>query len=318
LPDNNLYEKKFKGKTTPEFPYDLKSLMSLNGGQDMIKTTPFGNTITREMAQKLIEEEKLGSSEFTDMLCISFSSPDYVGHSFGTDAVETEDTYLRLDEEIARLLTFLDERYGKDNYLVFLTADHGGAHVPKYLLDLKVPGGYMNYGPVLDKSQKIVRDFIGRDSGIVGITNDQIYLNEEVIEKSGKSLRELEQKLADVLIHDKGIISTSTSWNMQNYDYTKGLKLLVQNGYYAKRSGHVMMIPETNWIEYDTTGTTHGSPYAYDTRVPMLWMGGGIQPGETPLPYAISDIAPTVSWLLNIPFPNACSGNPIPLPLKKE
>ena len=318
LPDNNLYEKKFKGKTTPEFPYDLKSLMSLNGGQDMIKTTPFGNTITREMAQKLIEEEKLGSSEFTDMLCISFSSPDYVGHSFGTDAVETEDTYLRLDEEIARLLTFLDERYVKDNYLVFLTADHGGAHVPKYLLDLKVPGGYMNYGPVLDKSQKIVRDFIGRDSGIVGITNDQIYLNEEVIEKSGKSLRELEQKLADVLIHDKGIISTSTSWNMQNYDYTKGLKLLVQNGYYAKRSGHVMMIPETNWIEYDTTGTTHGSPYAYDTRVPMLWMGGGIQPGETPLPYAISDIAPTVSWLLNIPFPNACSGNPIPLPLKKE
>jgi predicted AlkP superfamily pyrophosphatase or phosphodiesterase len=318
LPDNNPYEKRFKGKTSPEFPYDLKTLMTLNGGQDFIKTTPFGNTITREMAELLIEKENLGGTDFTDMLCISFSSPDYVGHSFGTDAVETEDTYLRLDGEISKLLSFLDEKYGKQGYVVFLTADHGGAHVPKYLMDLKVPGGYMDYSPILEKSQKIVKDFIGRDSGVVGITNDQIYLNPEIIEQSGKSLRDVEQKLADALIYEKGILSTSTAWQMQNQDYNNGIKLLVQNGYYAKRSGHVMMIPETNWIEYDTTGTTHGSPYAYDTRVPMLWMGGGIIAGETALPYYINDIAPTISWLLNIPFPNACSGNPIPLPLRNE
>lgn len=318
LPDNNPYEKKFKGKESPEFPYNLTELMAKNGGQEFIKATPFGNSITREMAQLLIEEENLGKGKYTDMLCVSFSSTDYVGHSFGTDAVETEDTYLRLDQEIATLLDFLDARYGRSGYLLFLTADHGGANVPKYLMDMHVPGGYMNYGPVLSQAQDIVKRVIGLDSGVVAITNDQIYLNPEVIRKSGKTLRETEEALAEELNEIPGILCTSTAWDMQHNEYQNGVKSLISKGYYAKRSGHVMMSPEPNWIEYDTTGTTHGSPYSYDTRVPMIWFGYTIPNGETPLPYYINDIAPTLSWLLNISFPNACSGNPIPLPIKTE
>ncbi|MCB0819561.1 MAG: alkaline phosphatase family protein [Bacteroidetes bacterium] len=318
LPDSNPYEKKFKGRESSVFPYNLKELMEQNGGQEIIKATPFGNSITREMAQLLIEQENLGKGKFTDMLCVSFSSTDYVGHSFGTDAVETEDTYLRLDQEIATLLDFLDARYGRSGYLLFLTADHGGANVPKYLMDMHVPGGYMDYGPVLTQAQEIVKSVIGRDSGVVAITNDQIYLQPDVIKKSGKTMREVEDALAEELLGVNGILSTSTAWDMQHYEYTGGVRSLIANGYYAKRSGHVMMSPEPNWIEYDTTGTTHGSPYSYDTRVPMIWFGYTISKGETPLPYYINDIAPTISWLLNIPFPNACSGNPIPLPINTE
>ncbi|MEX1188094.1 MAG: alkaline phosphatase PafA [Bacteroidia bacterium] len=314
--DSNAYEQLFKGQTAPVFPYDLSKLMVLNDGQELIRTTPFGNTITREFATELIQAEKLGKGDFTDMLCVSFSSTDYVGHHFGTDAIETEDTYLRLDKEIATLLSFLDSWVGKDNLLVFLTADHGGATVPSYLMDLKVPGGYMNYSNVSAKVNQWIKDFSGLDSVLLKLTNDQLYLDENAILKAGKDPNEIEQMLADSLITLEGIHCTSTADLMKNNEYTLGTKALIQKGFYPKRSGQVMMSMEPNWIEYKRAGTTHGSAYSYDTRVPMLWYGWEIEPGESVDSYYIDDIAPTLSWLLNIPFPNACSGKPIKLPLK--
>ena len=290
--------------------------MPLNDGQGLIRSTPFGNTITRELAEELIKQEKLGKGNFSDMLCISFSSTDYVGHHFGTDAIETEDTYLRLDADLVKLLKFLNEWVGDENLLVFLTADHGGATVPSYLMDLKVPGGYMNYSIVTEKAEAWIKEYCGLDSVLLKLTNDQIYLDEKSVIKAGKNPKELQQLLADSLLLLNGIHYTSTATNMTNEEYTRGTKMLMQKGFYAKRSGQVLMSMEPNWIEYAKTGTTHGSAYSYDTRVPMLWYGWEINSGSTADSYFIDDIAPTLSWLLNIPFPNACSGNPIRIPLK--
>jgi predicted AlkP superfamily pyrophosphatase or phosphodiesterase len=316
LPDSTPYETPYKGTTSVTFPYNFAEIRQVSLGQGLIKASPFGSTITKEFAIELIKAEKLGKNNSTDMLCVSFSSPDYIGHQFGTDAVETEDTYLRLDKDLEEFLKFLDTWVGKNEVLVFLTADHGGATVPSYLMDLKVPGGYMDYSAVEAKAKLWLKKSTGIDNSLVKVTNDQIYLNESAIAKAGKNLNEIEQMLADSLLKLDGIHSTTAAYLIQRNEYTSGTRSNIQKGYYAKRSGHVMMTLEPNWMEYHKTGTTHGSPYSYDTRVPMLWYGWQVAHGETEKPYYIDDIAPTVSWLLNIPFPNATSGNPIAIPLK--
>lgn len=314
--DNSPYEKLFAGKASPEFPYNLKELMELNGGQGLIKATPFGNTITKELAIELIKQEKLGKGESTDMLCLSFSSTDYVGHHFGTDAIETEDTYLRLDKDLAELITFLETSLGKENILIFLTADHGGATVPAYLMDQRAPGGYIDYAGIEAKASDWIKNTTKLDSVILQLTNDQIYLDVNKIARAGKDVKKIEQLLADSLLLLEGIQCTSTSTLMKNEEYTYGIKSFIQKGYYAKRSGHVFMSLEPNWMEYARTGTTHGSAYSYDTRVPMLWYGWKIEVGETAQPYFIDDIAPTLSWMLDIPFPNATSGKPIEVKMR--
>jgi predicted AlkP superfamily pyrophosphatase or phosphodiesterase len=317
LPDQTPYESPFKGTTSVTFPYNLKQLMAKNDGQNLIRATPFGNSLTKDLALEIIYQEKLGKGAFTDMLCVSFSSTDYIGHYFGTDAVETEDVYLRLDADLKMMLDSIEAYVGKENLIVFLTADHGGATVPAYLMDLRAPGGYMNYGPVESELKGWLKTQTGIDSNVIGIFNDQVYLNEIALKANRNNISETELLVADWLLKVKGIHSTITASDLRRNEFTTGSNHLIQKGFHPKRSGNVMITMEPNWMEYHSTGTTHGTAYNYDTRVPMLWYGWKIQPGETPLPYFIDDIAPTVSWLLNIPFPNATSGNPIPLPLSR-
>ncbi len=317
LADKTPYETPFKGTTSVTFPYDLKKLMVDNGGQNLIRSTPFGNSFTNDFTLELIKKEKLGQGNFTDMLCVSFSSTDYVGHQFGTDAVETEDVYLRLDADLKILLDSLEATIGKENLLVFLSADHGGATVPSYLMDLHAPGGYMNYEPVESELKTWLKTQTGIDSNIIGIFNDQVYLNETALKANGTNISETELLVADWLLSIKGIHSSITASDLRRNEFTTGTNHFIQKGFHPKRSGNVIITLEPNWMEYHQTGTTHGSPYSYDTRVPMLWYGWKIEHGESVLPYFIEDIAPTISWMLNIPFPNATSGNPIPIPLKK-
>jgi hypothetical protein len=317
LADQTPYETPFKGTTSVTFPYDLKKLMDKNGGQNLIRSTPFGNSFTNDFALELIKNEKLGQGTNTDMLCVSFSSTDYVGHQFGTDAVETEDVYLRLDADLKILIDSLEAMIGKENLLVFLSADHGGATVPSYLMNLRAPGGYMNYAPVESELKTWLKTQTGIDSNIIGIFNDQVYLNETALKAKGTNISETELLVADWLLNVKGIHSTITSSDLRRNEFTTGTNHFIQKGFHPKRSGNVIITLEPNWMEYHQTGTTHGSPYNYDTRVPMLWYGWKIEHGESVLPYFIEDIAPTISWMLNIPFPNATSGNPIPIPLKK-
>ena len=145
IEDDNPYEGLFNGEEKPVFPHDLKKLKEKNGNYDLIKETPFGNSILVEFAKAAIEGEDLGQRDFTDFLAISFSSPDYIGHRYGSDSKEIEDTYLRLDLDMAELLEYLDNKIGKENYTLFLTADHAAVPVPAYLKSLKIPAGYFDY-----------------------------------------------------------------------------------------------------------------------------------------------------------------------------
>jgi predicted AlkP superfamily pyrophosphatase or phosphodiesterase len=312
--DNSKYEGQLKGEAAPVFPHKLPELMDANGGLDLIRSTPFGNSLTKDFAIETITQESLGKGFATDFLTISFSSTDYVGHNYGPHSIELEDTYLRLDKDLAELLKFLDTYIGKDNVLLFLTADHAVLDVPQYLIDRKIPAGYFAYHASMDSLKHMLKGKYG-DTLVLAYTNQEIYLDHKVIAEKNIQRNLLEDEIADFMIRFPGIASCLTAHALKNSSFNSGdMRSFIQNGYMPKRSGDVMITLQPAWIESEKqTGTTHGSAYSYDTHVPLLWYGWNIHPGSTTDLIHTIDIAPTISMMLNIPFPNGCTGKPIPV-----
>lgn len=310
LPDDNKYESAPNKKAKPVFPYDYSSAINSND-LSMLKATPWGNTITKDLAMECIRSESLGKDEFPDMLCISFSSPDIIGHSYGPRAVEMEDVYLRLDKEIEDLLNYLDLEVGKENYTVFLTADHGVAENANYLKDQKIPAGYINR----KKIEKELKGFCFKqfgDSLIRNVSNEQVFLNQEKISELKLNLNEVEQSLANKLVTIDGIGDAYPSQIMKNYPAQGAdFKSLLANGYNQKRSGNVVFTFLPGWMDHEEKGTTHGAVYSYDTHVPLIFFGNGINKSSNLIYTPITEIAPTICTLLNIPFPNGCVAQPI-------
>ncbi|MDP3312703.1 alkaline phosphatase family protein [Lutibacter sp.] len=183
LPDNNNYEGLFNGKNTPTFPYNLAELRKVNNNFDLLKAVAFGNSFTTDFAEATIIGENLGKSEFTDFLAVSYSSPDYVGHQFGIDAKEIQDTYIRLDKDLERFLIFLDKQIGENNYLIFLTADHAAVQVPAYSNSLKIPSGYFNNLGFKKFVNQITLDYFKSDQLVENISNYQVFLNKSKIKE---------------------------------------------------------------------------------------------------------------------------------------
>lgn len=309
LPDNNPYEGKFIGEETPTFPHDLPLLKGWNGGNGIIKSTPFGNSITLDLAKAAIIGENLGKSNYTDFLAISFSSTDYVGHKYGPDAIETEDTYLRLDKDLADLLTFLDTEVGKDNYTLFLTADHAAAQVPSYLKSIKVPAGYFDAEGFRTFMKKVSVSHFGSDKLIEKISNHQIFLNKIELKRLRLSVDKVAQILVNEAINFSNIYKAVTAKTLQTTYFGHGILKALQNGYNQKFSGDVLLIPNPAYITgHSNGGTTHGSGYSYDTHIPMIFYGNGIKSGSSSERYTIIDIAPTLANLLDIEFPNGSTG----------
>ncbi len=314
-PDNVPYERGFKGKDTPTFPYNLDKLRMKNGPYGMIRTTPFGNSILADFAKAAVEGENLGKDEITDFLAVSFSSTDYVGHNFGPNSVELEDTYLRLDQTLGELMKYLDEQIGKGEYVIFLTADHGVAANSQFLLDHKLPGGYID----MDEIKQIVAQGImdlGLDPEklILSSSNDQVFLNHDYIKTQGLDLEVTQQKVADVLMQIPQVAEVFNATDLANRDYTDPLRIIIQNGYNRKLSGDLLILNKPGYLynNYGSAGTTHGTGYAYDTHVPMLFYGTGIKNGSTTQKTYITDLVPSLSMILNISIPNsAITGQPI-------
>lgn len=318
LPDNNAFETPFKGKETPTFPYDFEQLNDKNNGFDILKFSPFGNTLTRLLAEALIQGEGLGKSKFTDFFAISFSSPDYVGHRFGISSVEVEDIYIRLDLELALFFDFVDKYVGNKNVLYFLTADHAGVEVPSYQASLKIPSGYLDYEPLKVKLNALTKQKWGLDSLIIEVSNNQIYFDRKVLIQKDIDLEQVQKFVLMEALNYNGILSAFSANDLIRNGKYEGIGEMVKNGFMWKRSGDIAMVPLPNWIEYETkTGTTHGSSYVYDTKVPLLFWGWKINQGESIQTFFINDIAPTVANFLNLSAPNASDGKIIPLPLKK-
>lgn len=316
ISDDNRYESVPSKKEKPVFPYEYSQFVA-NNGWNILKATPWGNTITKDMAIACLKSEALGKDEFTDMLCISFSSPDIIGHSYGIRSVEVEDVYLRLDKELEELLNTLDTEVGKGNYTLFLTADHGAADVPNYLKDMNIPAGYSDEHKVAKELKNFCMKLYN-DSLVLSVSNQQVFLNEDKLEKLKLNTEEVEKAIAAKLIKLEGVAEAFPS-SVLKYEAYKGdnYRSLIANGYNHKRSGNVAYSLLPAWIDNYEKGTTHGAAYGYDTHVPLLFYGAGIKQGESARNYYITEIAPTISILLNNPFPNGCTSKPIEEVYKK-
>jgi predicted AlkP superfamily pyrophosphatase or phosphodiesterase len=315
--DLNDFEKAPKGKETATFPYDLNNLREENGNYSLIKRTPYGNSIVADFAVEALKKEEMGKDEVTDFLAVSFSSTDYIGHQYGVNSIEVEDTYLRLDLDIERLLNALDQEVGNGNYSVFLTADHGAVHNPAYLQSKKVNAGYFSRSNFEKQLNKDLKTMYNQEDLISNISNDQIFFNKENLRKNKINPIDLENFVATAIIGYKHIDKVYTRNALVSGIQPDGTGRLIQNGFHHKRSGDVIFVLEPAVISYSKTGSTHGSSQSYDTHVPLLFYGNGIQKGSSSKRTEIIDIAPTISSLLKISFPNGATGNPISEVLKK-
>ncbi len=308
IEDDNDFEAPFKGQEKPVFPHNIPKLRKSNNNYSILKAIPAGNSFTTDFAKAAIIGENLGQSKHTDFISISYSSTDYVGHQFGVASKEIEDTYLRLDKDLASLFNFLDEKVGKGNYTLFLTADHAATQVPSYLKANKIPGHYIEPVKFMNFLKEKTNKHFNSDRLIEDFSNFQIFLNKEKIESLNLNPNKVAEVIADAAITYKGIYKAVTAKTMQSTTFSKGILNSLQNGYNQKFSGDVMLIPTPSTIIYPKRGTTHGSGYSYDTHVPIIFYGKGIKKGASKKRYEIIDIAPTISNLLNVEFPNGNTG----------
>jgi len=280
-------------------------------GLGLISYTPFGNSLVFDIAKAAIENEKLGKnpSNVCDFLAMSFSSTDYIGHQFGPQSKEVEDTYIRLDRELEEFFNYLDKTIGKGKYLVFLTADHAVAENTGYLEENKLPGRVYNDST----ATKALNNYLNQaynlsKNWIENYSNEQYFFDKSIVEKHNINLNELREKAADFLNQQTGIAAAYPAQYLQ-YSFSNEEKFsLIQKGYHFKMSGDVALVLEPSWMEIRKIATTHGSAYAYDTHVPIMFFGTNIPKGKTFKKYQITDIAPTVSQLLKISYPDASTG----------
>ena len=312
--DNNSYENPFPGADTPTMPVTTSKLMD-SEGLGLIRNTPYGNTLTIDLALAAIDGERLGNRGETDMLAVSLSSTDYIGHQFGTYAIETEDTYLRLDRDIARLLAALDQEIGKGEYLLFLTADHAAAHNFKFLTDKGIPAGGWDIGKTKAALNSHLKAEFKTDCNLVsGLLNYQIFLDNEKIDSLGISKENVVAAAIDYIKRGEGVYCAVEQENAGTATLPSPIKDRIVNGYYPGRSGEIQIIMQPGWygLESEATGgTDHGVWHPYDTHVPLIFFGSGINPGATFTPVEITDIAATVCALLHIQMPDGCLGKPV-------
>jgi predicted AlkP superfamily pyrophosphatase or phosphodiesterase len=309
--DNNNYERKFKGAKLPVFPIKTSELFKINGF-GLIRSTPFGNTFTLNMAKAAIENESLGKSSDPDFLAVSLSSTDYIGHQFGINAIEIEDTYLRLDKDMADFFSYLDKKIGKGSYTVFLTADHGGGHNSLFLRDQKLPGGLWNHAGFLKEANALLQKKYGVDNLILSLVNNQVHLNELLIAKSKVDPEAIKTDCLTFFQKQEGVAWAVDVNAVDKASIPSFLKERILSGYNVERSGTIFLILKPGWYPGQSkTGTDHGNWNPYDSHIPLVWMGWGIQAGHTNREVNITDIAATASALLHIQMPSGCVGQPI-------
>ncbi len=313
LSDDSPYETGLGGKHT--FPYNLDAL-SLPKGYErrnyaILGQTPFGNSLTKDFAISALVNEKLGKGENTDILWVDFSATQAVSRNFGLMAMETQDAYLRLDEEIMHFLDFIDSYIGKGNVVVMLTSNHGAAFSSKYLSDNGLPSGAFSINQAASLLSSYLNARYGKGSWISSYSNLQFYFNRELIAESKLKLSDFQNDAAQFLLQFSGVANVLTSTSIENTAYDKGIFRLMQNSYNQKRSGDILLNLAPGWVEKNNDVVDNGSGYRYDAHVPLLWYGWKIPRQVVYHSISITDIAPTISSILDIAFPSGAQGTPI-------
>ena len=316
---NALYYLQGNWEMNNYFNYNLDSLFLTKGG-GAIKSTPYGNTILKDLAKEIIEKEKMGQTKSTDFLSISFSSTDYIGHQYGPHSDEIKDTYIKLDTDIADLLKTLRNKVGDKNVILFLTADHGVVSEPSELLKRKIPAGYYNKSLVIEDLNLYLKDELNwpdkniEANYILNFSNNQIFLNHKLIKDNlDVNIDYVRTLCADFMLNYDWVKNSFTSKQLHENEYQNSPHSLVQKGLNQKRSGDIIVNPQSGWLSFSWRqgGTSHGSCFSYDTHVPLIFWGNKVKHGKTDRNIYIKDIAPTISTLLGISYPNGCTGSPL-------
>lgn len=312
LLDNNDYEKGMFGHKL--FPYVLKDLskkFKKKNKYEILRYTPFGNNLTKDFAISAIINEELGKDEYTDVLTVTFTVSERIGNLYGPLSVEIQDLFLRLDMEISHLLEFIDNNIGKENVLVYLTGEHGIVHMPEYLEDNKIPSGYFNGSSAISLLKSYMNNIYGKGNWIKLYHGQQIYLNRTLIEEAKLDLALVQKDVANLMLQFSGITNTMTATTLQSTNFTDGIFATMQKGYNQKRSGDILLNLKAGWAENLNSNNGFGSAYGHDRRVPLIWYGWKIGRNSIRRPVDLTDIAPTISTLLEITYPNSASGEPI-------
>lgn len=273
--------------------------------------SPFANSYLVEFADAAIRNEKLGQRNVTDLLTISFSAPDAVGHSYGPDSREIMDIYARLDKDLAQLLKILEKDFSKD-FLICLTSDHGVSPVPEYLNLHKIPGRRIDSKEFEKKIDNAVEKKFGIRGVVEGVANDQVYLDREKIESKKLPPADIESFVGKVGLTFGGVLDywTATQMKFGTLPKTEEAKR-IQNGYFSGRSGDVYFKLEPFTFFADASAATHGSGFTYDLHVPVIFYGKGIRSKVSFQKISPSDIAPTLAALVHINAPANATGQVI-------
>jgi predicted AlkP superfamily pyrophosphatase or phosphodiesterase len=307
--DENTYESTPFGKEAKHFPYDFSSFVGKDYSK--ISTTPYGNNIVVDIAKQALVNERLGADGITDLLAVSFSSPDYIGHSFGPNSWETLDGYVKLDQLLADFFSFLDKQVGKDNYTVFLTADHAVANIPAYAKLHKIPSEVYDDGAV-KKDITACLNANNLNPKLVSFVGEyNIYFNHPLMDSLQISNEKLTALLTNFLEKKSQVLQVVESRKAAIAPLPQVAREKIINGYNAQRGGDLLLLTKAGVVDGYPTGTSHGVLYNYDAHIPLLLFGAGIKHGVVNSPTYMTDIAPTISSLLGIQMPSGSIGKPI-------
>jgi hypothetical protein len=274
-----------------------------------LEATPFGNELIEAFTERALAGERLGTREFTDLLTVSFSSNDYVGHSYGPDSAEVHEMALATDRLLEKLFLAVERQVGAGNYLVVFTADHGVAPVPEVNLARKMPGGRIDPAAIKAAVQGALVKKYGAGEWVAGAFGLAVYLNQGLIAQSKLDLAEVEREAAhaiQALPHVSRVYTLEEM--MQGGGVRDAVSRKVANGFHARRGPDVELIPDAYWMVGTGKGTGHASPYSYDTHVPVIFLGPGIRAGQYHASVAVNDIAPTLATMLEIETPSGSVG----------
>jgi len=315
LNDENRYQRYLGAKWLPFDAKDdsAKPFCSMVAGSEVrfcggLEATPWGNEMIEEFAERAISSEELGRHAGVDILAVSFSSNDYVGHAVGPDDPAVRDISIRTDRLLGKLLDYVDGQVGKGNTLVVLTADHGVAPVPEVNEARKMPGGRLSEVLLSRKMTDALTKRFGPGKWFLPSPATMPYLNLELIKTRKLDPDEVERVAAQAASTEDHIARVYTRHDLlagqvQRDDIGRAVSL----GFYGPRSGDLVILQEPYYL-FEATGTSHGTPYDYDTHVPMIFMGSRIKARSYPERVAVNDIAPTLAAILQIQEPAGSVG----------
>jgi len=306
LADDYILEKGYYNKWNT-FPYSMKKIKENAGSYKFLKTTPYGNTIIKDFALELIKAESLGTDEFPDLLNLTFSSMDYENNSFGPSSVEMEDTYLRLDQDIATILDYADKVLGRGNTLVVLTSTCSSTYPADYMKEeFHMPVGTFSPESAIALLKSFLNITYGQGDWLEFVGDQQLYFDRELLEKKNVSLEAIQTKTANFINQFEGIKIALPSSSFEQGDYAKGQLAVIANSYNFKRSGDVLYQLEDGWqpvYKYQRT------IYNDNSNIPFIMLGNAVKHMQIRSKITGEDMVPTILEILHIPIPDHCAGS---------